>query len=194
MPFERLTKTIDERTDAKISMTKTVTINPEPLLQLLNKKYAYDENVAQVITFLDALLSDQPRKTFNSVFGTSHYFQSSNDSPQAREANTFNLSRTVQLLRGIFQSARPGPGYMTINVDVAHTAFYTPDITIIDLLVDNLKLSGTGALAPINPNLQRAVVKLLKGLGVYTTHTTRRDQGSRQEKYFFAQRDRKISH
>lgn len=166
-------------------MAKTITINPETLPQFLSKRYAYDENVIQVINFLDALISDTPRKTFPTVFGTSQFFD------PAESRNVFDIGGGAQLWRGIFQSARPGPGYMTINVDVAHTAFYRPDVTIVDFLVENLCLQSPAVLAKLkdDPRRKRDATKLLLGVGVYTTHTKRCNGSQRPEKYKLALHD-----
>lgn len=178
MAFDQLSKVIVEDKNTKIKMVKSTTINPETLPQFLKKKYAYDENVFQVVNFLDALISDTPRKTFPTVFGTSQFF----DPVDSR--NVFDLGGGAQLWRGIFQSARPGPGYMTINVDVAHTAFYRPHVTVVDLLVENLTLQSAAALAKLkdDPRRKRDAAKLLSSVGVYTKHTKRRDGSNRPEK------------
>lgn len=178
--FSELSKVIVVENNTKIKMSKTITINPETLQQFLNKKYAHDENVLQVVNFLDALISDTPRRIFPTVFGTSQFFDST------VPKNVFELGGGAQLWRGVFQSARPGPGYMTINVDVAHTAFFRPDISVIDLLVENLNLQSAAVLSKLkdDPRRKRDASKLLMGLAIYTSHTKRRDNSKRNEKIF----------
>lgn len=163
-------------------MIKTAVINLATLKAFLNKTYAKDEAVLQATTFIDALLRDTPSQKFPTLVGKSSYFDS------GLKQNVFDVTRGVELWRGVFQSARPSPGYMSIVVDVAHTAFYRSHMRITDLLVTNLGLKSAQAIV-FNPQFsvdkpRRDILKLLKGFAVYTKHTTRRDKGTRSEKIF----------
>lgn len=161
-----------------IHMYKTASINTATLMSFLENKYAKDEAVIAATTFVDALLKETPSKRFPTLAGKNSYFDSS------IKQNVFEIGGAVQLWRGVFQSARPAPGYMAINVDVAHTAFYRPDICVADLVVENLQLRGREEIIKLagDPRRRKDVVRLLTGLGVYTKHTSRRDGSTRPER------------
>lgn len=161
-----------------LSMKETAIISLRTLQSFLEGRIAKDESIQSAITFLDALLRETPAQRFPTLLGKNSYFDST-----LRE-NVYELRSGAQLWRGVFQSARPAPGYMNIVVDVAHTAFYRPDISIVDLLVENLQLSSADAIRSLRDDRRKRIEanRLVSSLGVYTRHTERRDRGVRLEK------------
>ena len=178
MPFEQLEKIIIAQDSTKVCMKKTTVINLAALQEFLDARMAWNEDVNCCVTFLDALLRSTPATVFSTTVGSNSFFDNS------IIANVHDIGAGVQLWKGVFQSARPGPGYMTLNVDVAHTAFYTPGMTVIDLLVANLNLRDEQDITRLerDPMRRASANRLVKGLGVYTSHTHRRDGKGRPEK------------
>ncbi|ORY81937.1 Piwi domain-domain-containing protein [Protomyces lactucae-debilis] len=193
MPFDSLDQTIliqagKKEYEIKLIVRKTVKINLNTLVEALNMRYSFeDDHIIQCISFLSALLRDGPIKRFPTVTSLTSYFD------RTIRGNVFDLGGGVQLWRGVFQSARPAPGCMTINVDVAHTAFYQPDLSVPQFVALNLGLRSPDELARLQQHQLRQLNKILKGLSIYTKHMERGGRPPRQQKIFMISRDTAVT-
>lgn len=180
-PFQSLSQEVswkrgDTTSTCTLYFTKTTSIDLKVVHQYLEKKFAYGDSIIQCMTLIDALLAEGPKNKFAITPNTNMYFD------RANPDNVIPIGGGVELLRGIFQSARPALGTMTVNLDVAHTAFWQPDITVAELLVANLNLSSEAQLANLNPRQASTAKKILRGLSIYTRHTETRNKSFRAEK------------
>ncbi|EMD40762.1 hypothetical protein CERSUDRAFT_111347 [Gelatoporia subvermispora B] len=110
----------------KIRLTHVATINPEVLLRFLEGKQSQDNMVLTAITALNVVVRMDP--TIKWPFNVRSFFT---------DMETKNIGSGIVLWRGYFQSVRPAPGRMLINVDISTGTMYQPG-PLIDLCLASM--------------------------------------------------------
>ena len=75
----------------------------------------------------------------------------------------------VELWQGYYQSARPTPGKMMINIDSSATAFYE-SVSLVQMVVKVLGKRSVEDLRRITDRDRTKLDKALKNLKIYVTH------------------------
>src|SRR2546423_5941309 len=107
---------------------------------------------------LDVLIHHKPSMMY-AVAGRSFY---TNQGSRA-------LNGGVEVWQGYYQSARPTPKKMMINVDLSATAFYESG-TLIEMAVKILNKHSVEDLRRIQERDRVKLEKSLKNLKIYVTH------------------------
>ncbi|RIB10666.1 Piwi domain-containing protein [Gigaspora rosea] len=97
----------------KVKIKKVNSINMEELRRFLESKSELTPNCLTAIMALDVLVRHQPSMSYNTV-GRSFY------TPEGSQA----LFGGVEVWQGYYQSVRPAPNMMMINIDLSATAFF----------------------------------------------------------------------
>ncbi|RIA82435.1 Piwi domain-containing protein [Glomus cerebriforme] len=143
----------------KIKLKKVNEINMKELQRFLNGKGQCTSNVLTAIMALDVLIKHKPSMKYVPV-GRSFY---------TREGSK-SLFGSVEVWQGYYQSARPTPGKMMINIDLCATAFYEsgPLINVIVKLLE--KRNPDDLRKGINERERVKLEKELKNLKIRVTH------------------------
>ncbi|CAG8442443.1 2214_t:CDS:2 [Diversispora eburnea] len=152
----------------KVKLKKVAEINMEELERWLNQKSEISNNILTAIMALDVLIRHEPSMKYASV-GRSFY------TPEGSMA----LYGGAEVWQGYYQSVRPTPGKMMINVDLSATAFYQSG-TLVQIVV---KILGKRQPEDLFRGIDRERSKLereLKGLKVCVNH---RDENIRKRRY-----------
>ncbi|GBB98146.1 hypothetical protein RclHR1_03150009 [Rhizophagus clarus] len=143
----------------KIKLKKVNEINMEELQRFLDGKAQCTSNVLTAIMALDVLIRHKPSMqyvTVNRSFYTREGFRS--------------LYGGVEAWQGYYQSARPTPGKMMINIDLCATAFYESG-PLINVVVKMLGKRSTDDLRRgINERERVKLEKELKNLKIRVIH------------------------
>src|SRR2546430_5472362 len=107
---------------------------------------------------LDVLIHHKPSMMY-AVAGRSFY---TNQGSRA-------LYGGVEVWQGYYQSARPTPGKMMINVDLSATAFYESG-SLVQMAVKILNKRTTDDLRRIQDRDRAKLDKTLRNLKIYVTH------------------------
>jgi hypothetical protein len=107
---------------------------------------------------LDVLIRHKPSMTY-AVAGRSFY---TNQGSRA-------LFGGVEVWQGYYQSARPTPGKMMINIDLSATAFYESG-SLIQMVVKVLNKRSVEDLRRITDRDRTKLDKALKNLKIYVIH------------------------
>ncbi|KAF9400454.1 Eukaryotic translation initiation factor 2C, partial [Podila epigama] len=149
----------------KVKLKKVATINLEELHRFLDGTAAMSNNCLTAIMSLDILIRHMPAMLYATV-GRSFY------TPTGSQP----LPGPLEVWRGYYQSARPTPGKMMINVDVSANAFYQ-GIPLLEMVMKILNLRSQDDLRRSSPPLNWVKVeRIIKQLRITTTHrgTTQR--------------------
>ncbi|KAF5364873.1 hypothetical protein D9757_013044 [Collybiopsis confluens] len=153
----------------KIKVTKVNEINPEVLQQYIDGKKSQDEDVLTAFTALNVVIRAGPIQT--QPFNSRSFFTNEG----ARD-----VGLGFQLWRGYFQSLRPSPGRLLINIDLSTGMFHKPG-PLIDIALEILNQKNRNALYPSSGLPERALKvldKFLKHVRV-TVESASREAGSR---------------
>ncbi|CAG8668612.1 21019_t:CDS:2 [Gigaspora margarita] len=143
----------------KVKIKKVNSINMEELRRFLESKSELTPNCLTAIMALDVLVRHQPSMTYNTV-GRSFY---TSEGSQA-------LFGGVEVWQGYYQSVRPAPNTMMINIDLSATAFFEggPLVQMV------LKLLGRRSADELRRGItdrdRSKLEKSLKKLKIKVTH------------------------
>ena len=107
----------------RISISFAKELRFEQLEAYMAGKCGFDNTILESITFLDHLLRETPSRKFVAVKRC--FFSTS-------ETRKFNLGPAIEAMKGVYASMRianiqhGGPARLTVNVDVANSAFFIP--------------------------------------------------------------------
>ncbi|KAJ4500182.1 Piwi domain-containing protein [Lentinula lateritia] len=99
----------------KIRIKKVAEINPEVLQRFISGKQSQDESVQTALTALNVVIRMLPMQ--NYPFNSRSFFI---------KTDFKNVGHGFQLRRGYFQSLRPSPGHLLLNIDLSTGMFYKP--------------------------------------------------------------------
>ncbi|KAJ3805205.1 argonaute-like protein [Lentinula aff. lateritia] len=99
----------------KIRIKKVAEINPEVLQRFIDGKQSQDESVQTALTALNVVIRMLPIQ--NYPFNSRSFFI---------KTDFKNVGHGFQLRRGYFQSLRPSPGHLLLNIDLSTGMFYKP--------------------------------------------------------------------
>ncbi|KAF9112449.1 Eukaryotic translation initiation factor 2C [Mortierella sp. AM989] len=143
----------------KVKIKRAATINLEELHLFLQGKSSMTNNCLTAIMSLDVLIRHQPSMMHVSI-GRAFY------TPNARQT----LAGSLEAWRGYYQSARPAPDRMLINVDTTATAFFQSG-SLIEMIVKILGLRNPEDLRRNSPPLNWIrVERAIKGLRIQVSH------------------------
>ncbi|RGB43667.1 Piwi domain-containing protein [Rhizophagus diaphanus] len=142
----------------RIRIKKVNEIHMEEIHRFLSGHGSISPNILTGIMALNVLIRHVPSTTFNSV---GRIFYTNQDSRP--------LSGGVKALQGYFQSIRPTPKKMMINIDLHATAFYESD-SLVQLVVKILNKRSVDDLRRIHDSDRTNLEKCLKNLKIYATH------------------------
>ncbi|RIA86223.1 Piwi domain-containing protein, partial [Glomus cerebriforme] len=144
----------------KVKLKKVNKINMAGLQRFLDGRIQRNSNVLKAIMFLNVLIKHQTSMNNYVPIGNSFY---------TREGSK-KLSGIAEVWQGYYQSARPTPGKMMINVDLSATAFFEsgPLINIVVKLLG--KKSPDDLHGGINWKERVKLEKVLKNLRIRVTH------------------------
>ncbi|PKC13872.1 Piwi-domain-containing protein [Rhizophagus irregularis] len=142
----------------RIRIKKVNEIHMEEINRFLNGRGSISSNILTGIMALNILIRHVPSTTLNSV---GRIFYTNQDSRP--------LSGGVEALQGYFQSIRPTPKKLMINVDLHATAFYESD-SLVQLVVKILNKRSADDLRRIHDRDRTKLEKCLKNLKIYATH------------------------
>ncbi|KAL0086448.1 hypothetical protein J3Q64DRAFT_1740019 [Phycomyces blakesleeanus] len=159
-----------EKSTFRVAIKHVNEINLEELARFLRGEGASTNNVLTSVMVLDVLIRHMPASLVDyTAFGRSFFI------PQDKRP----LPNGVETWQGYYQSARPTPGKMMLNVDVSASVFYQPG-PLPDLIV---KILGKRSLDELRGGLRDRDIKIIertiKGLRLKVTHRgeQRRDYG-----------------
>ncbi|KAH8105885.1 argonaute-like protein [Cristinia sonorae] len=132
----------------KVKLTKVAEINPEVLSRFLEGKQSQDNAVLTAITALNVVVRMEP--TLKYPFNVRSFFT---------DQETKDIGMGMVLWRGYFQSVRPSPGRMLVNIDISTGTMYKPG-PLIPLCLEYLGVRNVQALAPPQGLDQRERVRL----------------------------------
>ena len=141
----------------KVTIKRVAAVNMTLLHTYLQGQLNYTPYVA--ITALEIIL-----KSASSVSGLVNVNRSFY-SPQ----NVNSLTGPMEAWNGIFQSLRPSPGKLLLNIDTTATCFYKSG-ALLDLVLDVLRMSRQRLPASLSKMEVNRVEKVIRGLYVKTTH------------------------
>ncbi|CAJ0627017.1 5591_t:CDS:10 [Entrophospora sp. SA101] len=143
----------------KVKIKKVAEINMEELHRFLNGKAQVSPNVLTGIMALDVLIRYRPSLQHATV-GRSFYTPSGSQ----------QLYGGVEVWQGFYQSARPTPKKMMINIDVSATAFYESG-NLVQVVVKILgRRSADDLRKGISDKERTRLEKALKNLKVRVVH------------------------
>ncbi|KAG0053940.1 eukaryotic translation initiation factor 2C, 2 [Gryganskiella cystojenkinii] len=145
----------------KLKIKKVATINLEELARFLRGKSPFTNNCLTSIMALDVLIHHEPAMLYQTL-GRSFF------TPKGCQL----LGGGLDVWRGYYQSMRPTPGKMMINVDVSATAFYQK-APLIELVVQILGLRNIADLLKATALNMKKVERMTKGLRIQPTHRQR---------------------
>ncbi|CAI2168374.1 8249_t:CDS:2 [Funneliformis geosporum] len=153
----------------KIKFKKVNEINMEELQRFLDGKSQLNSNILTGIMALDVLIRHQPSMKYVTV-GRSFY------TPEGSRA----LSGGVEVWQGYYQSARPTPGKMMINIDLSATAFHESG-SLINVV---LKLLGKRSIDDLRRGInERERVKLDKELKLLKIRVIHRGESNSKRSF-----------
>ncbi|THH18233.1 hypothetical protein EW146_g2726 [Bondarzewia mesenterica] len=132
----------------KVRITHVAEINPEVLSRFLDGLQSNDERVLTAITALNVVVRMQPSLTY--PFNVRSFFT---------PTETQDIGSGIVLWRGYFQSVRPSPRQMLINIDISTGAMYKPG-PLLALCLAFLNQNNPNALAPKNKFPERERIRL----------------------------------
>ncbi|PKK79735.1 Piwi-domain-containing protein [Rhizophagus irregularis] len=142
----------------KVKIKLVNKINMEELHRFLEGKGSISPNILTGIMALDILIRHKPSMEHATV-GRS-FFTKQGSRP---------LNGGVEVWQGYYQSARPTPKKMMINVDLSATAFYEGG-SLVQMVVKMLNKRSVDDLRRIHDRDRTKLEKSLKNLKVYVTH------------------------
>ncbi|KAJ5760986.1 hypothetical protein N7520_008142 [Penicillium odoratum] len=115
--------------DVIFTMLPRRRINLDVIGKWLQKKRDLDEYVIEALNFLDHLIRDWPTREF-TAHKRAYFFQNLQEDPKHRDiANEFHYSlggySGATCYRGIFQMIRPSVSGLLLNLDTAHSVFFS---------------------------------------------------------------------
>ncbi|ORX97422.1 Piwi-domain-containing protein [Basidiobolus meristosporus CBS 931.73] len=142
-----------------IKLVKVGVVVMEELNHFLSGKISLTSNCQTAIMALDILIRHRPSMLYSSI--GSSFFTNTDSRP---------LGNGVDVWQGFYQSARPTPRKMMINVDVSSTAFYHAG-PLVQTVVQILGFRGVEDLKRgLTPRDHAKLEKGLKNLGVMVVH------------------------
>ncbi|KAJ5386331.1 hypothetical protein N7509_008872 [Penicillium cosmopolitanum] len=96
----------------------------------LERKRSLDETVMEALNFLDHLIRDYPAQEFTAL-KRSYFFENLDNHPDpemrkiAGKSHWPLLQSGATCYRGAFQTIKPSPNGLYLNVDIAHAVFYS---------------------------------------------------------------------
>ncbi|THH15391.1 hypothetical protein EW146_g5073 [Bondarzewia mesenterica] len=161
----------------KIIISHVAEINPEVLSRFLNGQQSNDNDVLTAITALNVAVRMQP--SLNYPFNVRSFYT---------PAETRPIGAGIVLWRGYFQSVRPSPTRMLINVDISTGAMYKPG-PLLDLCLEVLdpppNRRRPDVIAPRRglPDRERIRVgRFVEGIRVVNAYRAAVDSGSGRQK------------
>ncbi|PKK56953.1 DUF1785-domain-containing protein, partial [Rhizophagus irregularis] len=142
----------------KIMIKRVVVINMEEINRFLNGRGSISSNILTGIMVLNILIHNKPSKEHIKVGRVFYTNQGSR-----------SLSGGVEAWQGYFQSIRPTPRKLMINVDLHATAFYESD-SLVQLVVKILNKRSVDDLRRIHDRDRTKLEKCLKNLKIFVTH------------------------
>lgn len=134
-------------------------INMAQLNEFLTGRTQINNNILTAIMAIDIIIRNDASNRFTS---TGRAFYTPQDSRP--------LGGGAEVWAGFFQSARPAPGRMLINLDVSATAFYR-DCYLTDFAVEVLQLRGKADLKNQLQDRQfKQLEKAMKNLRIQVVH------------------------
>ncbi|KAF9927987.1 hypothetical protein BGZ67_007217, partial [Mortierella alpina] len=145
----------------KVKVKKASTIDLEELGRFLEGRCNLTGNCQTAIMALDVLLHHQPAMLYTTV-GRSFFL------PTDKQ----RLAGPAEAWHGYFQTVRPAPGRMMVNVDVSSTAFYRSG-ELIDIVISILNLRSPNDLRRSGANFNwKRVERAIKNLRISVRHRT----------------------
>ncbi|KAE9392991.1 Piwi-domain-containing protein [Gymnopus androsaceus JB14] len=148
----------------KITITEAATINPEVLQRFIDGQQSQDETISTALTALNVVIRMLPLQTY--PFNVRSFFT---------DREKIDVGDGLQLWRGYFQSLRPSPGRLLINIDLSTGMFFKPG-PLINIALEVLNKNNPRLLSP-GPDLgERSIKELerfLKGVRVSVDPATR---------------------
>ncbi|TEB16417.1 hypothetical protein FA13DRAFT_1650710, partial [Coprinellus micaceus] len=139
----------------KVKITLAATINPELLNRFVHGQQSHDDEATTAITACNVALRMEPNMNF--PFNTRSFFI------EGLEKRAIGAG--LELWRGLFQSFRPGPEKVFINVDIATGLMYRQG-PLIGLCLEVIGQSNPNYLSPqqglpdhIRMKLERFIVE-----------------------------------
>ncbi|CAB5215692.1 Piwi-domain-containing protein [Rhizophagus irregularis] len=142
----------------KIKIKKVNEINMEEVYRFLDGRSSISSNILTGIMVLNVLIHHKPSREYLKV-GRVFYTNQGSQS----------LSGGVEVWQGYFQSIRPTPRKLMINIDLHATAFYESD-SLVQLVVKILNKRSVEDLREIQERDRVKLEKCLKNLKIYVTH------------------------
>ncbi|KAG0044454.1 hypothetical protein BGZ83_010322, partial [Gryganskiella cystojenkinii] len=153
----------------KIKIKKAAEIQLEELGRFLLGRTALSNNCLTSIMALDVLIRHEPAMLYETV-GRSFY------TPHGSQL----LAGGTEVWRGFYQSMRPTPGKMMVNLDVSASTFFQSG-SLIEIVVKILGLRTVDDLRRSTALNWVRVERALKGLRIQGTH---RERSSKSFKIF----------
>ncbi|CAG8475064.1 Piwi domain-containing protein [Rhizophagus irregularis DAOM 181602=DAOM 197198] len=142
----------------KIMIRRVAVINMEEINRFLNGRGSISSNILTGIMVLNILIHNKPSKEHIKVGRVFYTNQGSR-----------SLSGGVEVWQGYFQSIRPTPRKLMINVDLHATAFYESD-SLVQLVAKKLNKKSVDDLRGIHNRDRTKLEKCLKNLKIFDTH------------------------
>ncbi|PKY39143.1 Piwi-domain-containing protein [Rhizophagus irregularis] len=142
----------------RIRIKKVNEIHMEEINRFLNGRGSISPNILTGIMALNVLIHHVPSTTLKSVGRIFYTNQGSRP-----------LGGGVEALQGYFQSIRPTPGKMMINIDIHTTAFYESG-SLLQIVIKVLNKRTIGELRVISERDRQKLEKFLQNLKIYATH------------------------
>lgn len=143
----------------RVKLRWAASINMQEIDDYLHGKTTIGPNILMGITAIDIVFRNQPGIKFVST-ARSFYFPK----------DTRPLGKGAEVWPGFFQSARPGPNRMLLNVDTSATAFFRSG-SLIRFAVEVLQLRSPSDLKTGLPDRQRKILeKDVRNLRIKVTH------------------------
>ncbi|TEB08819.1 eukaryotic translation initiation factor 2C [Coprinellus micaceus] len=147
----------------KVKITLAATINPELLNRFVHGQQSHDDEATTAITACNVALRMEPNMNF--PFNTRSFFI------EGLEKRAIGAG--LELWRGLFQSFRPGPEKVFINVDIATGLMYRQG-PLIGLCLEVIGQSNPNYLSPqqgLPDHIRMKLERFIKGVQVIVEGT-----------------------
>ncbi|KAG0331995.1 hypothetical protein BG004_001425, partial [Podila humilis] len=142
-----------------VKVRKVANIDFKDLQRFLDGKSALTSECQTAIQAIDVMIRHKPSMQYTTV-GRSFF------TPEGSQV----LSGCLEAWRGYYQSARPTPEKLMVNVDVTATAFFQSS-SLLDMAIQTLGLRSTDDLRRSQVNWKK-FERAITGLRVLFTHRT----------------------
>ncbi|GBC06888.1 hypothetical protein RclHR1_07120002, partial [Rhizophagus clarus] len=142
----------------KIRIKMVNKINMEEIIRFLNGRGSMSPNILTGIMALNVMIHNKPSKTHKKVGRIFYTNQGSRP-----------ISGGAEIWQGYFQSIRPTPMKLMINIDLHATTFYEGS-SLVQMVVKVLGKRSVEDLRRIQNRERIKLEKCLKNLKIYITH------------------------